>query len=221
MAAPYIFVLVGASGSGKDLLVRAVDDMGACHALIVPKHTSRSRRADDRSEMICPGDDGYDLDGCDIVYENYGDTYGINSARMWETLRTGTSQVVVISNVNAIRQLRSMFGDFLVLVYVCSEASADEFRRDAVRYGGEDYAEKRADEYLLAFDVYLRYFLAFNHVLIYVGLKEDLYDQIFRLFRVYERGDLYRTSARPISSERIWDYSDENDISLSGVTIIE
>jgi hypothetical protein len=68
---PRLFVIVGTPGSGKDLVIRAVNDMGSHHAQIVPKHTSRKRRRNDGNEMVFHMDPEYDLDGCDIKYENY------------------------------------------------------------------------------------------------------------------------------------------------------
>jgi hypothetical protein len=209
---PRLFVIVGTPGSGKDLLIRAVNDLGTLHAGIVPKHTSRARRGDDGEEMICPGHSNHDLDGCDIRYENYGDKYGIKSARIWEGLMKGDFQVAVVSNLYAIKDLQRIFGELMVLVYVHSEMDAGEYQCEAAKYGGDaGYVERRVAEYQHAFGIYLRHFLAFNHVLIYSGLPEDLYDQIFRLFRAYERGDLPYTTARPVASGRIWDFKDEWD----------
>jgi len=210
---PRLFVIVGTPGSGKDLLIRAVNQLGTLHAGIVPKHTSRARRDDDSEEMICPGHSNHDLDGCDIRYENYGDEYGIKSVEIWEGLRKGDSQVAVVSNLDAIKELQRIFSEFMVLVYVHSKMEAEEYQRQAVQYGGDaGYVERRVAEYQHAFDLYLRHFLAFNHVLIYSGLPEDLYDQIFRLFRAYERGDLPYTTARPVASGRIWEIWDEEKV---------
>ncbi|MBN1813567.1 MAG: hypothetical protein JXA14_17140 [Anaerolineae bacterium] len=200
-----LVIVVGAPGSGKDWLIRAVNDLGTQHAEIVPKHTSRKRWPDDGPEMICPGDPGHNLAGCDITYENYGDSYGIESARIWEGLRQGAFQVVVVSKVDAINKLHKMFGELVLLVYVHSETDAEEYRLLETELGKDtEYIARRAAEYLTAFDIYLRNFLAFEHVLIHFGLKEDLFDQIFRLFRAYERGDLYYTRSKPLLSERFW-----------------
>jgi guanylate kinase len=186
-----LFVIVGTPGSGKDILIRAVDDIGYRHAQIVPKHTSRKRRKDDRKEMICPGDPGYNLDACDIIYENYGDKYGIEYSRIWEGLKKGTSQVIAVSNVDAINKMREIFGEFMVLVYVHSGMSPDEYRDQEAVFGEDaQYIERRAQEYPFAFEVYRENLLAFDHVLINSDLREDLFDQIFRLFRAYERGDI-------------------------------
>jgi ribose 1,5-bisphosphokinase PhnN len=205
-----LFVIVGTPGSGKDLLIRAVGRLGTQHAQIVPKHSSRARRWwDDGDEIICREDPGYDLGNCDIQYENYGDRYGIKSSQIWEGLSDGIFQVVVVSNVEAINKLRDTFGELVALVYVHSEVDADEYRRiEAERksdpeYLDAEYVEQRVKNYRLAFDIFLENYLAFNHVLINSSPAENLYDQMFRLFRAYERGVLSSATESPVP-ERIW-----------------
>jgi ribose 1,5-bisphosphokinase PhnN len=186
-----IFAVVGTPGSGKDLLVRAVNDLGAQHAQIVPKHTSRQRNKDDGTEMICVDDPTYNMGACDIVYENFRDTYGIATSRVWSGVAAGISQVIVVSNTSAINQLRQTFGGLVVLVYVHSEQTAAGYAEvERSTSINPEYVANRAADYQKAFRLYLRNYHAFRHVLIYAGIKEDLYDQIFRLFRAYETGDL-------------------------------
>ena len=188
---PYLVVVVGAPGSGKDLLIRAVNDLGTQHAQIVPKHTSRQRRQDDGNEMICPGDENYDIEACDIIYENYGDRYGFECSMIWQGLKKGIFQVIVVSDINAINKLKEKFCNIMITVYVHSETNADEYERTEVAFGDDtNYVKQRSKNYRQAFDIFLKNFLAFDHVFIYTGNPEDLFDQIFRLFRAYERGDI-------------------------------
>jgi len=189
---PKLVLVVGTPGSGKDLLIRAVNDLGAQHAQIVPKHTSRARRPDDGEEMICFDDPGHNLSACDLTYENFGDRYGVETSLIWNGLRRGVFQVAVISNIEALNTLKRLFGDLVILVYVHSEIQADEYlQAEATSERNSEYVRKRAEKYQAAHDVYLRNFLAFDHVLIYTGVQEDLFDQIFRLFRAYERLELH------------------------------
>lgn len=200
-----LFVVVGSPGSGKDILIRAVKDLGRQHARIVPKHTTRERRADDGDELIFPGDALYDRDGCDIEYENYGDWYGINTSTIWTGLKEGAFLIVVVSDVDAINQLHNIFGELMLLVYVHSEIEPEDYLQTEAKHGKDiEYLQRRVDEYQLAFSTYLKNFLAFSHVLIHSGEPEDLFDQIFRLFRAYERGDLHYTAFRAHIPERIW-----------------
>ncbi len=200
-----LVVIVATPGSGKDQLIRAIHDLGARHAQIVPKHTSRERWDNDGSEMICPGDTGCNVDACDIRYKNYGDWYGIESSKIWEGLSKGVFPVVVVSNVDAINALHHMFGKLMLLIYVHSEMDADQYRRqEAERAKDTGYVERRAAEYRQALDIYLENYLAFDHVLINSGFPDDFFDQIFRLFRAYERGELFYAAAQSFIPERIW-----------------
>lgn len=186
MRTPRFVVIVGGPGSGKDFAIQAMNDLGAQHAQIIPKHTSRRRKADDEAEMVCSDDEGYALDRCDILYENYGAKYGLMTKEVWRGLRGGVFQVAVVSNLEAINGLRRIFGSLLLLVYVHSEVSPEEFKRTSL--GTKEYVEERYQKYRMAFDLYLDNFLAFDHVLIWSGDRENLFDQIFRLFRAYDQG---------------------------------
>jgi ribose 1,5-bisphosphokinase PhnN len=183
-----LMVVVGSPGSGKDKLVRAIGDLGAQHATVVSKHTSRYRRIDDGDEMICANDEGFNINECDIIYENYEDKYGIQSKEIWKGLRKGVFQVIVVSNIEAINKLRSIFGKLSILVYVHSAIMPEEYKKSESSLGSNiDYVIKRTEKYSMAFENFLLNFNAFDHVLIYTDAAEDLYDQIFRLFRAYER----------------------------------
>lgn len=192
-----LFIIVGNtpgdqnSANGKDLIIQAVDSMGALHAEIIPKYTSRGKKSDDGNEMICNcsftmnKDGSYDVETgrskqvkCDIVYSRKGNMYGFNSKEIWNGLKRGMFQVVVISEVETINRLREIFGGLVVLIYVHShnwENSAQD-------------TQKATEE----FKLYSQNFDVFNHVLIYEDKAEDLYDQMFRLFKAYEKNMLVR-----------------------------
>ncbi len=185
---PVIFVVVGTPGSGKDLLVQAANDMGVLHCRIVPKHTDRERQIDDSNEMICVNDKGYDLDGCDLTYTNYNNRYGIKLGLVWDQMKMGIAQVVVVSNTVAINTLCRAFGAMVKVVFVHSEMDEDKYRSEQRALGNsEEYINARVEAYNQALSLYFRNIARFDHVLIYADSKEDLFDQIFRLFNHYER----------------------------------
>lgn len=175
-----IFVIVGEKTSGKDEIIRAVYELGGMHAQIVPKYTSRGKEPEDGREIECnyqfekkDGIDGYKISAegnkgevkCDIVYNRNNNFYGINTHQIWEGLRSHKFQVIVVSELEAINSLRRKFGSLVKLIYI---------------HGQNDNSDS------LEFQLFVRYFDFFDHVLIYESRKEDLYDQLFRLFRAYE-----------------------------------
>lgn len=174
-----IFVIVGGNNSGKDEIIRAVQDLGGLHAQMIPKFTSRARQEDDGKEIRCnyifkeydtgkykvvSQEDDKEFN-CDIVYFKNNNYYGIDTHQIWNGLRKQKFQVIVVSEVEAINKLIEKFGSLVVLIYV---------------HGIDN------EEALVEFRLFLENFNEFDHVLIAESRKEDLYDQLFRLFRAYE-----------------------------------
>ena len=175
-----IFVVMGGKYSGKDEIIRGVYDLGGLHAQIIPKFTSRARQPDDGKEIRCnyifeeKSDDGiyYALlqeedvrYECDIVYNRNDNYYGVDSRQIWKGLRNHKFQVLVASEIEAIDSLKKKFGSLVKLIYI----------------HGKDDKEDSPE-----FQMFVRNFDVFDHVLIYESRKEDLFDQLFRLFRAYE-----------------------------------
>lgn len=50
---PKLFIIAGHAKSGKDEIIKAVNDMGRLQATIIRKYTSRRQDEDDGNEMIC------------------------------------------------------------------------------------------------------------------------------------------------------------------------
>lgn len=203
---PKLFIVVGNPASGKDELIRAINTLGKLHADIVPKYTDRECRYDDGSEMICKfiiDDSGkfiinpyYNMNKCNIQYENYKTKYGIDTDDIWNGLKKGVHQVLVVSNINALNQLKRIFGNLSVIIYIYSEVTKEEYMQKELKNFKEkdfdnksnksEYLKQREENFDMAWNLYEDNFMLFNHVFIFTKREEDLYDQIFRLFRYYE-----------------------------------
>lgn len=213
-SAPRLYLVVGNPASGKDELIAAVHVIGTYHAEIVRKYADRQWHPGDEEELIfqdiespdgsgvrVPNDE-YRLDECDVVYENYGNRYGIDFKMIWDGLRKGVSQVLVVSNRDAINRILDEFDSFTVLLYVYSPITSEQYRKSEIikqeKKHAEDsnyqidyaYVDERVDNFDMSWKLYEDNLLAFDHVLIYADKQEDLFDQLFRLFRAYETGQL-------------------------------
>ena len=136
--------------------------------------------------MIFSGETGFALDDCEITYRHNENIYGINIANIWNGLMKGVSQVLVASAEDALFQLRTAFGDLLVLIYVHSNIAESAFIESQKQGSNDKYVLNRAKNYDAAYQLYVSNILHFDHVLIFSEEVEDLHDQIFRLFRAYE-----------------------------------
>ena len=57
----------------------------------IRKYTTREPRAEVEPEVICVDEIPQD---CDLVYEQYGDRYGVQSSTVFEALKSGQSPVI-------------------------------------------------------------------------------------------------------------------------------
>ena len=171
-----LFIIAGNASSGKDNVISATRELAILHASVVTKYTTRSETAEDGEEIICKYLQNGEINpkfveknvekNCDICYERNGNKYYIDSSEIWQGMKEGLFQVVSVTEAEAINQLKKRFGNGVVLIYVHSDSSTTPSE----------------------LDLFVDNFDKFNHVLIYEDKYEDLYDQLFRLFRAYEKG---------------------------------
>jgi guanylate kinase len=169
-----LFIIAGNASSGKDKIISAVRELGSIHAQIVTKYTTRQETDEDGSEIVCKLRKDGELNPdfhekfvkCDISYDRNSNTYRIDSSDIWDAMKSGLFQVVSVTEAEPINQLKTKFGSAVILIYVHSDS------------------EMPPNELSL----FVNNFDKFDHVLIYENSYEDLYDQLFRLFRAYEKG---------------------------------
>lgn len=182
-ARPRIFAIVGATFSGKDDLVNAMQQLEPDRAEIYQKYSTRPERRSDKGELrhveTMPAT-------CDLVYSRQGFEYGISIAELWEGLSTGVAQLLVVSDVATITRLKQEFGEICTALYL--HASFD--RTDMRKRMQEDQLESsEIHERLAAIEElhedYVSNMLLFDHVLLNTAEPEDLYDEAFSLLDFY------------------------------------
>lgn len=173
-----IFVVAGNPGSGKDYIIKAANKLGCKQ---IPKHTSRRRNPNDGSEMICCDDKDFDINGCNLKYKNYGETtYGIKTKDIWENLICGNShQLLVCSNVETIKALKEGFGECVVVLYVHSDITPEEYRAEEHRQGSSSqYIQDRINGFKNAHRDYVSNISLYDKCLIYADDEKELLRQL-------------------------------------------
>jgi ABC-type dipeptide/oligopeptide/nickel transport system ATPase component len=198
-----LFVVVGASGSGKGVLLRSVRDMGERHIVVINKGVTRKRKTTDGSEMTIYRPDELSNEDYDIVYANYLALYGIRTSDIWEALSHGRHALLICSNfasidkdkkpipdtVPAIPTLRRVFGPLMKLVYLHSHIDQDMSQEHQSEIAAADLKETRVRKKKIPIvrGYYVDNIGRFDHVLLNVGEPEDLSDQVFRLISFYDK----------------------------------
>lgn len=214
-----IYVFIGNPGSGKDEALETIRVQGILHSIIMPKHATRSRKKDDGEEMICEDDKEFDMNSCDIQYENYGTTYGINTKELKERLEDGISSSIVVSNREALEKLMNQFPEEIVTIYIHG-LSKEEYIIQQREHLEEEYVKRRIEEYEMADELYYNQWLNFNHIIVNNGDGADLKVQIDTIMRYYERGrDLsidkfnsYMTKANKYISRFAREYEQQEEL---------
>lgn len=171
-----VYVIAGNAGSGKDVIVRVANKIGC---VTIPKHTSRPRNPNDGDEMICPGDEGFNLDGCELKYENFNNTYGIEVSRILKNYIFGNqNQVLSCSNVKTIAELKRLFGEAVVPIYIHSDISPEEYVEAEKQEGSNmEYIQNRVDGFRNAHRDYVSNFGLYDKCLIYANDERELLRQ--------------------------------------------
>lgn len=182
-ARPRIFAIVGASFSGKDKLVNALQQLAPDRAKIYQKYSTRPKRMSDKGELRHRRELPK---SCDIRYSRQGFEYGIRTSELWLALQSGVVQLLVVSDIQSIERLRVVFGEICTVLYLHASFDRDEMRRVMKSEGlATDEIETRLNGIDELHDAYCNHMLLFDHVLLNTSEPEDLYDEAFSLLDFY------------------------------------
>jgi guanylate kinase len=136
-----IITLTGQSQCGKSTVINLF--MESENEFFRPerikKYTTRKGRANDE-DVICKSEIP---PNCDILYEQYGNLYGLDSDMFYKMLRQGKTSIVVINDIRAIEDLRSIFGDLIISLFLYRKpADLNEFEKEEKERVKETKGEK-------------------------------------------------------------------------------
>jgi len=179
-----IFLLVGASSSGKDELVTAMQSIEPRRIQNYAKGTTRPERADDRGELRHFGSDLPEQ--FDIVYVRQTHKYGIASKELWRNLANGKISLLVVSDSTTIDLLLERFGRVCTIIYLHANFNSNEMRKRMTDQSlSGDEIEKRLQAVDELQQLYVKRTTLFQHVLLNTGEPEDLFDQAFNILDHY------------------------------------
>ena len=108
-----LFLIDGASGTGKTYLIKYIDEFKSDRGL-VKKYSTRAERAYERSEdwkldLIFVSEDEFDDLKLDYQYRYAGNRYGFSKKDLNDALTNNTNVFVIVRNTDLIRRLQKEF----------------------------------------------------------------------------------------------------------------
>ena len=207
---PLLYVISGNGASGKDELIEATYAMGKLYAEVLPKYTSRNQDGDDGPELICQNNicgDGFVTNPDYEAYvlrrkenpdkywtylANGSFEYSFDIERLRQSLASGHSVVMALSDIPTIERLMEEFPEQVVTIYCNSQISEKEFLK---KHGNGEIAKGKLKAFKEKIRDFINNYMLYKHVVIYAenelghdsdARQEELIDQLFRIFRAYE-----------------------------------
>ena len=171
---PNIITLTGPSQSGKSTAIQLLREASfpGYKPITIPKYTTRKPRKDDRPDEVISVHPDKELDvklGLDLVYQQYGERYGLRSASIVEALKSGETPIIVLNDVRIITEVKRLFGRAVRSVFVYRKAPKREsFYQDSENRSAQDPAtiETRLRKAEAIYRIYIENIALFDHVLI-------------------------------------------------------
>jgi len=185
MKGPVIFLISAASGSGKRTLMSAMGDLGRRSISVVRKATTRSIHDDDGPEIYHVNE--IDRNKFDINYVFQDTEYGIETAKMWQTLSQSRPQIL-ITNMQQFQKFREKFGPLVVCVYLHSTRTKQQLLEWQTSKHGKEKSSIKVAHLDYIHQDYIDNIAKFQHVLLNTLEKEDFWEQMFRLIKFYRIG---------------------------------
>ncbi len=182
---PYVITITAPSRAGKStvlgyLLEYASDTFKPEK---VAKYTTRSARCDDTGEVLCQGIPN----GCDLIYELYGERYGLALSTLFKHISNGRSPLVILNDVRAVEDVRNAFGELVRSIFIFRhDPTSEEYHQELIKFRGKEAAEPRFQKAQTIFRIYIEYIHLFDYVIINSGSKDELNMQVAQIVKGLE-----------------------------------
>jgi guanylate kinase len=185
---PYVITITGPSRAGKSKTVDYFEQFTSkgFRPELIRKYTTRDARKDDR-DCIAGRDRDEIRSRCNLVYEQYGEWYGLNLQTLIDRLVEGKSPIVILNDVRAVEDVRNMFRERVRSIFIFRrDPLSPEYRQDLIKSRGQEAGEIRFEKARTIYRIYIENIHLFDHVIINSGTREELETQVKQIARSLE-----------------------------------
>jgi guanylate kinase len=176
-----IIIIAGGSFSGKDKLVNAMIQMEPKKVLSYQKGATRPKNKNDNDELLHLKKLNKRYN---IKYNKNGYEYGLSSKDIWTSLAKEKIVLIVLSDLESIKKIKSIFQEICVVIYLHANIDFEELEKARTELDNKEF-DKRKNSLNELHKTYISNMDIFNHVLLNTSESEDLYDQAFNILDFY------------------------------------
>ena len=169
---PHVITITGPSRAGKSKTVAYLKECANenFRPNLVRKYTTRPPRKDEKDDEVRCGEIPPE---CDLVYEQYGKRYGLESRILFEAIADGQSPIVILNDVRAVEDVRNFFRERVRSIFIFRhDPSSEEYHQELIESRGEA-GEVRFEKAQIIHRIYIENIHLFDHVIINSGTREE------------------------------------------------
>jgi guanylate kinase len=182
---PYVITITGPSRAGKSTMVNYFEGYAneSFRPKFVRKLTTRKPRKHDQScKAVKKIPKEYDL-----VYEQYGERYGLKLQTLIDHFSKGQSPIVILNDVRAVEDVRSTFREHVRSIFIFRhDPLSEEYRAELIGSRGEDAGKIRFEKARTIYRIYIENIHLFDHVIINSGGLAELKSQVEQIVKSLE-----------------------------------
>ncbi len=178
---PHVITITGPSRAGKSTTVDYFKDFESetFKPVQVRKHTTRPPRERDKDCIA-----GGIPERCDLVYEQYGERYGLELQTLIDYLAEGQSPVVILNDVRAVEDVRNAFRERVRSIFIFRHDPVSEnYHQELLTSRGQKAGKVRFEKARTIYRIYIENIHLFDHVIINSGTKKELKSQVRQIVR--------------------------------------
>lgn len=181
---PHAITLTGPSGCGKSTAIkyfmRLASDRFRPH--VIAKYSTRKKRTDDGVEIKAglkrlPQE-------CDLVYEQYGDRYGLVLRDIFDAFERNEDPIVILNDVRTVEDMRNAVGGLVRSIFIFrGDPDKKSFEALASERGSTDSEDitRRFQKSQAIYRIYIENIHIFDHVILNRFGRRELGMQVKRI----------------------------------------
>jgi guanylate kinase len=180
----HVITITGPSGAGKSTTLQYLLEHEDDHfkPVMTSKYATRPEHAGARGEVIC-------VDAipptCDLVYEQYGERYGLKLETILDHLVQGRSPVVILNDIRAVEDVRNYWGGMVRSLFIFRRSPSREQYHQLAELRQvnteEESPEVRYQKAKALYRIYIENIHLFDHVILNSGTFDELRDQVHQI----------------------------------------